>query len=149
MPFLVAAAVAVLVGIGAVVTQPWSGSDDDEVPQLTAAEQVLQAPDAEEVFLDLGAAGRATVVRSKAEDKAVITTEDMVSAPEGKAYELWLFEGETPRSAMCAVPASDGSVFGFSDASLEDVRLMAVTVESNACPSAPTTEPVFTAEVTA
>ena len=69
--------------------------------------------------------------------------------PEGKAYELWLFEGETPRSAMCAVPSSDGSVFGFADVSLQDIGLMAVTVESNACPSAPTTQPVFTAEVTA
>jgi anti-sigma-K factor RskA len=69
--------------------------------------------------------------------------------PQGKAYELWLFEGETPTSAMCAVPSADGSVFGFSNASLQDVGLMAVTVESNSCPSAPTTEPVFTAEVTA
>ena len=74
---------------------------------------------------------------------------DLPALPEGKAYELWLFEGETPRSAMCAVPSADGSVFGFSDASLENVGLMAVTVESNACPSAPTTDPVFTAEVTA
>src|SRR5262245_17781391 len=74
---------------------------------------------------------------------------DLPALPEGKAYELWLFEGETPRSAMCAVPAADGSGFGSSDASLENVGLMAVTVESNACPSAPTTDPVFTAEVTA
>jgi Anti-sigma-K factor rskA, C-terminal len=69
--------------------------------------------------------------------------------PQGKVYELWLFTGDTPASAMCATPTSDGSVFGFSDASLEGVGLMAVTVESSACPSAPTTQPVFTAEVSA
>lgn len=69
--------------------------------------------------------------------------------PEGKVYELWLFEGQTPVSAMCAVPSADGSVFGFADASLQDVGLMAVTVESSDCPAAPTTDPVFTAEVTA
>jgi Anti-sigma-K factor rskA len=69
--------------------------------------------------------------------------------PEGRVYELWLFTGDTPASAMCATPTSDGSVFGFSDASLEGVGLMAVTVESSDCPSAPTTQPVFTAEVIA
>ena len=71
------------------------------------------------------------------------------SLPEGKVYELWLFTGDTPASAMCATPTSDGSVFGFSDSSLEGVGLMAVTVESSDCPSAPTTQPVFTAEVSA
>jgi anti-sigma-K factor RskA len=69
--------------------------------------------------------------------------------PQGKVYDLWLFTGDTPASAMCATPTSDGSVFGFSDASLEGVGLMAVTVESSDCPSAPTTQPVFTAEVSA
>ena len=56
VPFLVAAAVALIVGVGAVVTQPWAPSDD--VERLTAAEQVLQAPDAQEVSVDLGEAGR-------------------------------------------------------------------------------------------
>jgi hypothetical protein len=69
--------------------------------------------------------------------------------PPGKVYELWLFTGDTPASAICATPTSDGSVFGFSDSSLEGVGLMAVTVESSDCPSAPTTQPVFTAEVSA
>lgn len=69
--------------------------------------------------------------------------------PEGKVYELWLFAGDTPASAMCATPTAEGSVFGFADKSLEGVGLMAVTVESRDCPSAPTTQPVFTAEVTA
>ena len=44
VPFLVAAALALIVGVGALVTQPWAPSDD--VQRLTAAEQVLQAPDA-------------------------------------------------------------------------------------------------------
>lgn len=71
------------------------------------------------------------------------------SLPEGKVYELWLFEGDTPASAMCATPTADGSVFGFADASLEGVGAMAVTVEASDCPTAPTSQPVFTAEVSA
>lgn len=139
VPFLVAAAVAVLVGIGAVVTQPWSGSDD-EVPQLTAAEQVLQAPDAEEVFLDLGAAGRATVVRSKAEDKAVITTEDMVSAPEGKAYELWFIDGDTFTSAGLMPDVPDQTVV--LDGSAGDAAAVGITVEPDRGSEQPTTDPI-------
>lgn len=84
---LVAAALVAILGIGAAVWQPWAPSDTGS---LTAAEQVLQAPDAQRVEVDLGDAGRAAVVRSKSVGKAVITTEDMASAPDGKVYELWL-----------------------------------------------------------
>ena len=52
--FLVAAALIVVAGVGVSAWSPWS----TEVPRLTAAEQVLQAPDAEEVFVDLGEAGK-------------------------------------------------------------------------------------------
>lgn len=96
LPLLVAAALVLIAGLGAVVWQPWN----DATPPLNAAEQVMQAGDAEKVFLDLGEAGRATVYRSKSVDRAVIVTEDMVAAPTGKAYELWF---QTPDEDM--VPA--------------------------------------------
>jgi hypothetical protein len=67
--------------------------------------------------------------------------------PEDQVYELWVFKGESPVSALCAKPSGDGSLFEFVDASLEGVGLMAVTVESETCPDAPTSEPIFTAEV--
>lgn len=90
-PILVAAAVLAVFGVGAAVWQPWGPSDN---ASLTAAEQVLQAPDAQAVKVDLGTAGRATVTRSSSVGKAVITTEDMVSAPSGKVFELWLQSDE-------------------------------------------------------
>ncbi len=92
---LVAAAFLVAVGVGLGAWQPW-----DTRTQPTAAEQVLAAPDAETVAVDLGEAGRARVVLSRSEDRAVIVTEDMVDAPAGKVYELWF---QTPQSDM--VPA--------------------------------------------
>lgn len=67
--------------------------------------------------------------------------------PEDQVYELWVFEGETPVSALCARPSQNGSLFEFVDASLEGVGLMAVTVEPASCPDAPTSDPIFTAEV--
>jgi hypothetical protein len=67
--------------------------------------------------------------------------------PEDQVYELWVFEGETPVGTLCAKPSEDGSLFEFVDTSLEGVGLMAVTVEPDSCPDAPTSEPIFTAEV--
>ncbi len=145
IPLLVAAALALIVGVGAAVTQPWA----DEAPQgdLTAAEEVLQAPDAEEVFLDLGEAGRATVVRSKAEDRAVIVTEDMVSAPEGKDYELWF---QTPDEAM--VPAGlmedDPDQTVVLDGPAADAIAVGITVEPDGGSPEPTTEPIALFDLT-
>ena len=138
MPFLVAAALALVVGIGAMVSQPWS--NDDQATQLTAAEQVLQAPDAEEVFLDLGEAGRATVVRSKSEDRAVIRTEDMVSAPEGKAYELWFIDGDEFTSAGLMSDDPDQTVV--LDGSAADAAAIGITVEPESGSKQPTTDPI-------
>ena len=81
-PLLVAAAVVAILGVGAALWQPWAPSQDGS---LTAAEQVLSAPDAQ-----LGGRrprrGRAsaTVTRSESVGKAVITTEDMAPAPDGQ-----------------------------------------------------------------
>ena len=143
MPLLVAAALALIVGVGAAVTQPWA---DDE-PRLTAAEQVQRAPDAEEVFLDLGDAGRATVVRSKAEDRAVIVTEDMVSAPEGKDYELWF---QTPDEAM--VPAGlmkdDPDQTVVLDGPAAEAIAVGITVEPDGGSPEPTTDPIALFDLT-
>ncbi len=144
MPFLVAAALALFVGIGAMVSQPWS--NDDQVTQLTAAEQVLQAPDAEEVFLDLGEAGRATVVRSKSEDRAVISTEDMVSAPEGKAYELWFITGDEFTSAGLMSDDPDQTVV--LDGSAAEAAAVGITVEPESGSEQPTTDPIAVFDLT-
>lgn len=144
-PFLVAAALALFVGLGAMIVAPWA--DDDEVPRLTAAEQVLQAPDAEEVFLDLGEAGRATVVRSKSQDKAVITTEDMVVAPEGKDYELWFMSPEEEFVAAGLMPdAADQTVV--LDGSAAEAIAVGITVEPDGGSEQPTSEPIALFDLT-
>jgi anti-sigma-K factor RskA len=134
---MVAAALALLVGIGSTLVR--STSDDE--PPVTTAERVMQADDAQEVFLDLGEAGRATVIRSVSEDRAVIVTEDMVSAPEGKAYELWI---QTPDEEM--VPA--GMMPDEPDQTLVlegaagDALAVGITVEPEGGSEKPTSEPI-------
>lgn len=65
----------------------------------------------------------------------------------GKTYELWMIEGGNPVRGACLAP-TDGAVAAYLDADLSSAELMAVTVESTDCPSAPTTHPIFTAELT-
>ena len=89
-PALVAAAAAVVIAVagGVVVAEPWA-DDTSQVP-VTAAERIQAAADAETFQQELEGGAVATVIRSKSLNQAVLVTEDMPPAPEGKTYELWL-----------------------------------------------------------
>jgi anti-sigma-K factor RskA len=87
MPWLVAAAAAVVLGVGGLVWSPWNSGADHG--QLTATEQVLRASDAQRLQKTIGGA-RATIVRSVSLGKAVIIADNMPAAPFGKDYQLWL-----------------------------------------------------------
>jgi Anti-sigma-K factor rskA len=67
--------------------------------------------------------------------------------PDDRVYAVWMLQDGTPVPATCFAPTADGSVFAFVDASLGTSEAMAVTVESSSCPSAPTTEPILTAQI--
>ncbi|GGD09078.1 anti-sigma factor [Nocardioides daphniae] len=137
LPLLVAAVAALVVGTGVVAWSPWSS--DEAAP--TATQRVLQAEDAVRAVVDLGEAGRATVVRSASEHRAVLITEDMVEPPEGKVFQVWL---QTPDDDM--VPAAlmervpNQTVLLDGDAS--EAIGAGITVEPEGGSPAPTTEPI-------
>ncbi|WP_166134860.1 anti-sigma factor [Nocardioides ochotonae] len=85
----VAAAAVVLGAVGVAVTQPWDDGGSD-TPSLSAVEQVRQAGDVEEYSQEFPDGSEATVLVSRSLNKAVIETEDMAPAPDGKVYEVWL-----------------------------------------------------------
>lgn len=144
-PLLVAAALALIAGVGAMVVQPWS---DDDVQKLTAAEQVLQADDAQAVFLDLGDnVGQATVTRSKSHDRAVIQTEDMVAAPSGKDYELWLMSPDGVFTSAGLMPDGADQTLVL-DGSAADAAAVGITVEPDGGSDKPTTEPIALFDLT-
>jgi hypothetical protein len=64
----------------------------------------------------------------------------------GKVYELWMIRDKTPLSGGCAAPA-DGGIAAALPAAPIGGDLMAVTIESTSCPSAPTTTPILTAQL--
>lgn len=135
-PLLIAAALVIVAGFGAIAWQPWAADKD----QLSATEQVLEADDAKRVSIDLGEAGRATVVRSVSLKSAVIVAEDMAPAPEGKVYELWYWSGDKYVPAGLMPNDPDHTTLLKGDAA--EAGAAGITIEPAGGSLEPSTEPI-------
>ncbi len=137
-PLLVAASLLAVLGVGAAIWQPWTPTEQGS---LTAAEQVLGAPDAKSVDVDLGAAGRATVTRSKSMGKAVITTQDMAPAPSGKVFAVWLQNDEGAMIPAGLMPPGENNQLVLTgDAAAATAA--GITVEPEGGSPEPTSDPI-------
>ena len=132
-PLVAVAASLVLLAVGWAAGALTSG---DDLSVLTDARVI--------VFEGEGDATLALAYRPG--DQGVYLVGSLDPQPTDEAYELWTFRGDTPVRGGCFRPAADGSVFEFLDAEIEPTPLMAVTVESASCPSAPTTDPILLAQ---
>lgn len=90
--------------------------------------------------------GEVALAYTPGEPGALVWATGLPDPGEGHVYELWMFEDGDPIRATCLAP-SGGAVAASLDADLSSAQLMAVTVESSECPAAPTTDPVYTAEL--
>ena len=93
--------------------------------------------------------GTLSVAYTPGEPGVYVLGSGLPQPADGEVYELWMIQDGEPVSGACVVPEADGSLFAFADAELGTTEAMAVTVESSSCPAAPTSEPVFTAAITA
>ena len=131
-----AAAAAAFFGGGALVWQ----TTHDSTPAIVAADQVIQARDAEHVTVDLAGGVSATVYRSLSENRAAIVTRGMRPAPHDHVYQLWLQKDGVMVSAGLMTSAGDhaqllrGDVAGASG--------VGITVEPEGGSKTPTTDPV-------
>lgn len=133
-PLVAVAASAVLLVVGWALGSTTGG--DDGVP-----------PGARVVAFEGDAEGSLSVAFRPGEEGVYLLGSGLESPPEGRVYEVWLFQDGTPVSAACLTPSGDGSVFSFVDVALETTQAMAVTVEPASCPAAPTTGPILTADI--
>lgn len=93
-------------------------------------------------FEGSGAGALALVYRPS--ERGVYLVGSGLEAPSsGTTYELWLFRGSTPVRAGCFEPGGSGGVLTYLDVPVGSAGQAAVTRESSSCPSAPTTQPVF------
>ena len=91
-----------------------------------------------------GAPGELAMAYTPGERGALVWGAGLPDPGGGMVYELWMIEDGNPVRGACLAP-TEGAVATYLDADLSSAELMAVTVESTDCPSAPTTDPVFTA----
>ena len=140
---LVAAAAAVIiVGGGATaIVQPWQ--DDSSEVQLTAGDRVRAAADAETYTQSFPDGSKATLVRSRSQNAAVLTTVDMAAAPTGSIYELWLIHDDqmVPAGLMSG---GDHEVLLEGDAA--SANGFGITVEPDGGSEEPTTDPIVAVE---
>lgn len=98
------------------------------------------------VAFEGAAPGDLAVSFTPGESGALVWATGLPDPGPGKVYELWMIEDGEPVRGACLAPEG-GAVAAFLDADPSSADLMAVTVESQACPDAPTTDPVYTAEL--
>lgn len=138
-PRLLVAAAAALIALGGAVTvaQPWE--DETSQTQLTAAERVAAAEDAETFTKTLDNGAEATLVRSRSLNEAVLVTHDMPDAPDGSVYELWLVHDDqmVPAGLM-----SGGDHEIVLEGDPATANGFGITVEPDGGSDQPTSEPV-------
>ena len=136
---LVAVAAAIMVIAGGVAYQPWQ--DNSSRTTISAADQVLAAPDVKHVSIDFDDGSKATVFHSPSERRAVLVARDMAAPPRGKAFELWLQDksgGMTPAGLMTT--PGDKKILLRGDAS--KATGVGITVEPEGGSKKPTTKPI-------
>ncbi len=139
--FLAAAAVVAIGGGATVALHPW---DRQSQSQLTVAQSVIQAPDAQRVDQTLADGATTSVVRSKSVGKAVLVANNLPAAPDGKVYQLWL---QNPQGAFVSagfVPPRTGG--GTETVVLQGDAVNAsgagISVEPSGGSRQPTTTPI-------
>ena len=108
---LVAAAAALVAigGVGATVWHPWS-DESSQSPDLSAAEQIRAAADAESWTERFADGSSVTITRSASLNGAVVQTHDMAPAGANKDYQLWLQHDDEMVSAGLMPPGPDNTV---------------------------------------
>ena len=148
-PPLLAAAAALLVAAISVTALNVGLPGRSERPvDLVAA--VLGAPDARRVVAALpGGPGRATVVVSREQGRAVFEARGLPPAPPDQTYQLWVVDRSGPRPAGLVEAGGGGRVTRLLDGRVAGTEQVAMTVERRGGAARPTSEPVVVVDLKA
>lgn len=143
----VAAALLAVLSVGAT----WRAvSLDRQLGSVTAAAAdvtaVLTAPDAATVSAPVATGGRAAVVSSASQGRAVLVTDGMPPAPAGRTYQIWFITGSGAASPAGFVPAGEHTAT-LLVGDLGSAGAVGVTVEPDGGSPQPTTQPVYSVRV--
>ncbi len=139
IPAIAAAAAALIVGLGVGVTAEWRPWEPETV-QVSLADRVRNAPDAQTWTQSLPSGGSVTVIRSKSVGVAVWQSTGLKPLPSGRVYELWLQSPDESLEPAGLFSAGDGEVVIRGDAT--NAIGAGVTEEPSGGSPAPTTKPI-------
>ncbi|WP_159945292.1 MULTISPECIES: anti-sigma factor domain-containing protein [unclassified Nocardiopsis] len=114
LPWLVAAACALVAVVLAGSLVSVNQRMDEEARHAAEMEALLAAPDTNMVEAPLGDA-RATVFASYEEDAAMLVVEGLPTAPPGMAYQMWWADEGGVRPAGMLKPSSNGRYSGMAE----------------------------------
>ncbi|CAN5719845.1 anti-sigma factor [soil metagenome] len=126
-----AAAIAVVVALGALVLQA-----DHRADQAEQVATIVSSPDAQSVEMAAGDAGSMKLVVSQDHGGSVILADGMAEPPTGKAYALWFQVDGEMQPAGTFAPDADGQVRQTVDDVPVDV--VGITIEDAAGADEPT-----------
>lgn len=134
----IAAAAALVVG-GVVV---WEQTRDDAAQEQVTSpiDAILRARDVKHVSVDLPGGASATVFSSLAHNRAVLVTDDMPPAPEGRVYQVWLQKGD--RMVPAGLMSEGGHQEVLLDGKVAGASGAGITVEPEGGSEEPTSAPV-------
>jgi hypothetical protein len=93
-----------------------------------------------------GASGELAAAYAPGERGLVVWGTDLPDPGAGKVYELWLIQDGAASRGACLEPRN-GALGAYLDTDVGQADTLALTVESTACPDAPTTDPLYTASL--
>jgi len=140
-----AAAACAAIGLGIWASSLSSSLDDERAASAQQSELVSLISDPDSVHLPVTGADGTLVVSPS--DEAALVLRDLDQAPEGKTYEVWVIEGETPQPAGLFQGGGNTSIVKVGRP-VPDGAVVAVTVEPEGGVQQPTTDPFVVAERT-
>ncbi|WP_149182281.1 anti-sigma factor [Streptomyces sp. TRM49041] len=146
---VLAACLAAVTALGGVAVRQYQDARQAEHRAEQARRQaddmarVLAAPDARTATGTVDGGARATVVVSRAEDRAVFLASGLPELPSGRTYQLWFADGSAMRPA--GLVHDDGAVL--MDGKVGRATGMGITVEPSGGSAQPTTTPLAVMEL--
>ncbi len=130
-------AVAAVAAVAAIGLGIWAATLSSDLDQSRSVSELLSDPDARTYRSD---GGKADLVVTPSGDAALVVR-DLAPAPEGKDYEIWVFEDGVPqRAGLFEEPG-----VALLTRQVEPGQMVAVTLEPDGGLDAPSGAPLITA----
>jgi anti-sigma-K factor RskA len=138
----VAAAIALIIGAGAISSQ-WGNSSGFEQQQADALAAITAADDMQRAAAEVSTGGTATLVWSEELASSALIVDGVAELPEGKTYELWYIDaaGTATPAGLFDVSDSDRTL-RVLEGEMSAGDTVGVTVEPKGGSSTPTTDPI-------